>query len=430
MRTMRPTTRSETLGSSVSWLFPLVLVGLGGLGWACQDGGGSDSAGDGATSDGDDEGTVDGEVSRGDVLASIANNVLVPSTAEFVDTAQSLQTAVQAYADAAESDPDAVDEPLAAAQQAWRDTMAHWQQLELMQLGPGASSLSGIGGEDRRDAIYSWPTADSCSVDRALADEAYDQGDFFVTQLVWAHGLDALEYLLFVHDADHTCPTQVQLDGPWAALTFEEIELRRAQYAGVVAQEIAQQASALAARWSPDGDDFAAALAEPGQGASPYASESEALDEVFRAMFYVDKQTKDAKLGLPLGLIDGCPAVPCVDVLEAPWSAESTRAVAANLRALRTMVQGGPDPETSDGFDDLLAGMGQGQIANDLLGRIDAGITLAESFDDPLQQAIVGDASRVEALHGAVKEVTDILKGPFVMALMLTIPAEGAGDAD
>lgn len=427
---MRLAARSQTSDSSISWLLPLALAGLGILGWACQDGGGSDSSGDGGTSDNDDDGTVDGEVSRGDVLASIANNVLIPSTADFVGTAESLQAAVQAYADAADSDPDGTGEPLAAAQQAWRDTVVHWQQLELMQVGPAAPSLNGIGGEDLRDAIYSWPTADTCSVDRALVDEAYAQDDFFTTQLVWAYGLDALEYLLFVHDAEHTCPTQVQLDGPWGALAFEEIERRRAQYAQVVAQGIATQASTLATRWSPEGDDFAAALAQPGQGASPYASEAEALDEVFRAIFYVDKQTKDAKLGLPLGLIDGCPAVPCTNLMESPWSAESTRAIEANLRALKLMVQGGPDPETAAGFDDLLEGIGQPQIASDLLGRIDTGIAMAEGFGDPLQQAISSDPAAVEALHGAIKDITDILKGPFVMSLMLTIPAEGAGDAD
>ena len=429
---MPPTARPEASGSSTHWLLPLSLAALGALGWACQDGIGSGGSGDGATSPGDGE-PLDGDVSRGDVLASIADQVIVPSTAEFAQTAASLQGAVEAYAQAAEmagSDPAEIEQPLAGAQEAWRDALAGWQQLELMQVGPAAPSLTGIGGEDRRDAIYSWPTVDTCSVDRALTEAAYEQGDFFTTQLVWAHGLDALEYLLFVHDADHTCPTQVQLDGPWGALGADEIERRRARYAAVVARGVAEQASALAARWSPEGDDFAAALAGPGQGDSPYASEAEALDEVFRAMFYVDKQTKDGKLGLPLGLIDGCPAAPCSDLMEAPFTGDSAVAIAANLRALKLMVQGGPDPEAADGFDDLLVGVGQPQIAGDLLGRIDAAIAVAEEFDEPLQQLVASDAARVEALHGAVKEITDILKGPFVMSLMLTIPAEGAGDAD
>jgi hypothetical protein len=171
-------------------------------------------------------------------------------------------------------------------------------------------------------------------------------------------------------------------------------------------------------------------LAGPG-GDSPFESEMVAIDDVFRAMFYVDKQTKDAKLGLPLGLIDGCATPPCSNLLESQWALpnSSAPAIAANLRGLRQLVHGGPDA-SADGFDDLLVGVGHPEIAVDLLDAIDAAIADAEAIDGSLQQVIVNDTARVEALHGRVKAVTDILKGPFVMALMLTVPAEGAGDAD
>ncbi len=417
----RPQSTPALPSTPARWLVPLTLMGLGVVGWACQDTGPGMTGSD----DGVDTDTAGDGISRRDVLESIANNVLVPSTADFVTTAAHLQSTVQAVAD----DPSS-DDVRAQAQLAWRDAMIQWQQLEVMQVGPAAPSLVGIGGEDLRDSIYSWPTTDTCSVDRALVDESFRQDDFFTTQLVWAYGLDALEYLLFVDDAAHTCPTQVQLDGPWAALSAEEIQLRRAEYAQVVATGIAERAGALASRWAPEGDDFAGALARPGEGDSPYADEVEALDEVFRAMFYLDKQTKDGKLGLPLGLVEGCAAVPCADLMEAPSSGAAALAIAENLRALRLMVQGGPDAETADGFDDLLEGMGEGQIAGTLLNQIDAAIAVAEGLGDPLQSSIASDPASVEALHAAVKDVTDTLKGPFVMALMLTIPAEGAGDND
>ncbi len=421
---MRSDPTTSAFAGASSWALPLSLVALGGLGWACQDGGFGSSGS--ATTDA----VGQGDVSRQDVLSSIAHNVIVPSTADFATTAAALQVAAQDHAAAVAADPSVVDEPRAAAQQAWREAMHAWQQLEVMQVGPAASSLTAVAGEDLRDAIYSWPTVDTCSVDRAVAEASYQADDFFVSQLVWAHGLDALEYLLFVHDAGHTCPAQVQLDGAWGALTFEQIEQRRAEYAVILADEIARQADGLAARWSPQGDDFAAALSNPGDASSPYGSDVEALDQVFAAMFYVDKQTKDGKLGLPLGLVEGCAAVPCGDLMEAPWSGEAAASVAANLSALRLMVQGGPDPATADGFDDLLEDLGEGQIATTLLSQIDAAIMVTEGFDGPLQDAIVGEPDRVVALHTAVKEVTTTLKGPFVMALLLTVPAEGAGDND
>ena len=429
------------------WLLPLALASVGALGWACQDlgdvgegdegssstgpGGSDDSAGSGGSGD---SGRVDSEsgdspsVDRGDVLRSIADQVIVPSTAAFAEAAASLDAAVQAWAAAA--DPGSAGAELEAAQGSFRTAMAKWQALEVMQVGPAAPSLTVPGGEDRRDAIYAWPTTDTCAVDRALAAEDYAQDDFFVTELVLVYGLGALEYLLFEQDDEHTCPAQVQLDGPWAALGPDELVRRRAAYSARLSAELVVQGQALAERWAPGGGDFATRLAEPGQGDSPYVDEAEALDQVYRAMFYVDEQTKDAKLGVPIGVIAGCPAVPCVSLLELRWSDESIPAIVANLRALQLLLDGGPDPAAADGFDDLLAGIGQEQITDTLRTDIAAAIALAEGIDQPLTQLVASDPEQAQALYDAVKAVTDTLKGPLVMALMLTIPAEGAGDND
>ena len=403
------------------WLLPLTLVSVGALGWACEDGGPGMEDADGASTS---------SASQRAVLRSVADNVLVPSTAQFATRSAALQVAVQQYADAVAAGSADIDETLAAAQLAWRETMSQWQQLEVMQVGPAASSLVGPGGEAMRDAIYSWPTADSCSVDRALANEDFLAADFFATELAWTYGLDAMEYLLFSASDAHTCPAQVQLDGPWASLDADALRLRRAAYANVVAAGVADDAAALAQRWSPDGDDFAELLAEPGVGDSPYGSESEALDELFRAIFYLDKVTKDGKLGLPLGLIEGCPTAPCDSLMETPWSGAAAPAVLANLQGLRLMIQGGPDADAADGFDDLLQEAGQGQVARTLLTQLEAAIAAAEAFDQPLQDAVTSTPEDVTKLHDSIKAVTDTLKGPFVIALMLTIPAEGAGDAD
>jgi predicted lipoprotein len=428
------------------WLLPLALASVGALGWACRDlGDVGESAGSSSTGPGDPSGPggsgssegsgrVDSEsgevpsVDRGDVLRSIADQVIVPGTAAFTEQAASLDAAVQAWA--ATADPGSADAELEAAREAFRTAMAQWQQLEVMQVGPAAPSLTVPGGENRRDPIYSWPTADTCAVDRALAAEDYAQDDFFVTELVLVYGLDALEYLLFEQDDAHTCPAQVQLDGPWAALGPEAIERRRAAYSARLSAEIAAQGQALAERWAASGGDFATALAEPGQGASPYVDETEALDQVYRAMFYIDKQTKDAKIGVPIGAIAGCPAVPCVSLLELRWSDESIPAIVANLRALQLLLDGGPDPATAVGFDDLLAGMGQTEITDTLRTDIAAAIALCEGIDQPLTQLVASDPAQAQAIYDALKAVTDTLKGPLVMALMLTIPAEGAGDND
>jgi uncharacterized protein len=434
------------------WLVPLTLITGGIYAWACVDDPDlSDTAGSGASGDTDGDETADdsdpasttGQTSTGsasttggsadvtvrDVLESIALRVIVPSTATFESVATELQATVDLYAAAVAADPAAAAPELATARVAWREAMGAWQRLEVMQIGPAAPSTSAIAGENLRDETYSWPTVDTCTVDRRLVGEDYAADDFFVSQLVVAYGLDALEYLLFVHDQNHTCPSQVQLDGPWSGLGFDEIQRRRGAYALRVAQGIADRAEALATRWSPEGDDFAALLANPGPD-SPFDTETIALDDVFRAMFYVDKQTKDAKLGRPLGIQEGCASPPCANLFESPFGSMSAAAIAENLEALELLVVGGSDPGTSAGFDDLLINADHLALANELLGKIDVATAMARGLEQPLQQLVVTDPAQVQALYDAVKDVTDILKGPFVMTLMLTIPAEGAGDVD
>jgi predicted lipoprotein len=440
------------------WLVPLALASVGAWGWACQDtsdGGGSGNGGDASNDDvddadgsgpdpddddsdgtGDDDADGSGGGSGGNgtatptkVLASIGARVITPATEELAKRAAALRSAVDSFAVAAMAG-EVVDASLAGAQEQWRQVMAQQQQLEVMQIGPAGSSLVAIAGEDLRDAIYSWPTADTCSVDRALVAQDYLAKDFFVTELVWAYGLDALEYLLFGMGDAHTCPAQVQLDGPWAAIDGAERMRRRAAYAAVVAGGIADKSAELAERWNPDGGDFGALLAAPGEGDSPYTDPAQALDEVFRAMFYVEKVTKDAKVGIPIGIVAGCAVPPCIDMMELPHSGVAATALRANLEALALMVKGGPDSASAHGFDDLLDQIGEKQIADDLLAAIDVAIAATDAYELSLQSELATDPAALDDLYASIRGVTDILKGPFVMALMLTIPADGAGDND
>ncbi len=408
------------------WLLPVALAGLGAVGWACRDaasGSNDGGAGDETADSGGDA------VTRADVLRSVATQVIAPTTAAFAQDAAALQLAVATLADTTDEGGD-VDAARVAAREAYHAAMLRWQRLEVMQVGPAGPSQSAAGGLDLRDAIYSWPTADTCAVDRGLVEKSYAAPDFFVTELVWSYGLDALEYLLFVDAASHSCPAQVQLDGPWTALAADELARRRAAYARVVADGIAAKADELATAWASDGGDFTALLAAPGEGDSPFANEAEALDEVFAAMFYVELETKDAKLGTPIGARDGCAAPPCIELLELPHAGTGAAAIRANLEALRELIQGGPDPATADGYDDLLIQLAVPEIAEDLDAAITAAIAAADTYDGSLQAALAADPDAVDPLFAAVKGVTDILKGRFVMALMLTVPIEGPGDSD
>ena len=70
--------------------------------------------------------------------------------------------------------------------------------------------------------------------------------------------------------------------------------------------------TALADRWSTS---FGEELSTPGSPTSRFTTVQEALNAVSDALFYLDKMTKDAKLGTPLGLIN-CESETCPEVVE------------------------------------------------------------------------------------------------------------------
>lgn len=360
------------------------------------------------------------------VLRSIAAEVLAPQTAAFTERAEALALAADAYAAAAASDEDATEarDALAAA---YADAMLAWQRLEVMQLGPAAGS-EGVGGAFLRDEVYSWPSVNPCRIDQALVAESYAAGDFFEAQLVNAYGFDALEYLLFHEGTDNACAPQIDINanGSWAALDEAALRARRGAYAAVVAAGIAAHARTLAEAWAPGGT-WNAALSEPSGG--PYGDVQTAVDEVLRAMFYVDKVLKDAKLARPAGIRD-CSAEVCLDAVELPRAALSTAAVVANLEGFRLLYHGGADPQTHAGFDDMLREAGEDALADEISADVEAAIVAVQALPPTFTEALTADPSALDAAHAAVVELTDDLKGDFPTVLRLNVPSEAAGDAD
>ena len=358
-----------------------------------------------------------------EVLAEVGPRAVLPALDTFLAESALLVTATQAWSDALSADEDGSIEKQAAQAQ-WMATMAAWQALEVMQLGPAASSLTAAGGEDLRDEIYSWPVVNPCRVDQETVLGEWDAPDFFSERLVNSYGLDALEQVLFA-GADNACPSQVDIneDGSWAALGTDGVQRQRAAFAVALSAHVLDQGTALRERWDPAGGDFSGTLA---QGSTPYDDDIDALNAVFDALFYLETQTKDAKLATPLGLLD-CDTETCPEAVELYTSGTSTAAILANLRGFRTLFSG------ADGYgmDDLLAELGHGDLATDILAGLDAAEAAALALgDQPLSEAIAQQPQAVTDLYTATKAVSDLLKGDLATVLVMQIPDEAAGDND
>lgn len=431
MRTGRTRTGNEPRGRLAGLGVFLGVVMAGGLLHACGggSGGGGGNGGSGSTCEGFDcQGMLD----------NLASNVMLPTYDTFRDRAHAMTAAVGDYCSALDGGDTAAPQR-DEARQAWKDAMATWQKAEVMQVGPLVENSSTL-----RDTIYSWPSTNACAVDQdvILAHQAATGGtDYDITdRTLLRRGMDALEYALFRDDLQATCSSATEGFGSgeyWDTRTAAERRQARCVFAQQAADDVANQAETLVARWDGTSDDFLAELTNPGAGDSRYDTVEEAVNAVSDALFYVEKQTKDIKLADPLRLkASACgPASPgeiCLEAVESPWSGTSKANVRNNVAALRLMYLGNePGAAPALGFDDYLSSVDGDNVSSILANNMDAAVaSVGTNMPDTLTRTLQTSPGLVESAHSSVKTVTDLLKNEFLEVLGLSIPAAAAGDGD
>lgn len=393
----------------------MMVLAVAGAAAACGDSGSNGAGGDIAPG-----------FDRSDLLASIADQVIVPTYSDFAARADALAAAAAAWA-AAPDDASRRE----AAQGAWVDAAQVWQVAELTQVGPaGASGASGrVGGLGLRNEIYSWPLENPCRVDQELVANAFAQDGYFASKLDNTYGLDALEYVLFVDASANECPPQVDINaqGLWNDLEQSgALPSRRAAYADAVAAKLADDAERLLNEWT---GGFRDAFVNAGQGGSPYRSAQQALDEVFAAMFYLELRTVDLKLGAPAGLNPRCLETICPDDVESRWADESRVFVRENVEAFARMYRGG-SAEDAVGFDDYLTAAGAADLVGRLGTRSSDAVSATQDTEPPMQEALTSAKAEIDAAYEAISELMVLVETELVSDLALEIPREGAADND
>lgn len=360
------------------------------------------------------------------LLTNYGHEVVYPTILSFDDALAGLTADVDAWGTALET-TDGRTERL-VAQTSWLETMAVWQQLEVMQVGVLGSSASVIGGEDLRDAVYSWPTVNACRVDQETLEEAWGSGSFFADELVNVQGLDAVEHMLWSEEGVSRCADGVQIieGGDWAAAGVASVQALRADYTAALVAHIAVVTDSLLEDWDPERGDWGGVLASAGDGSSPYEDTGEALNEVFQALFYVELMVKDRKLAQPLGLQNCDEPTVCPEALESQFADAGYEHLRANMLAGLQVFRGGD----GSGFDDLLTYVGRPELAATFLDALEAALDLLDTYEDTASARLASDADSLLALHDLVKAVTDVLKGDIAGELLLDIPADAASDTD
>jgi predicted lipoprotein len=361
--------------------------------------------------------------SEAEILAD-AGQCLQGGYSAFLAAAQALDAAAGELAAAPQDRAK-----LTAARGAWEKAIDAWQELEPMHIGPAAPATA-PGGKGLRDEVYGWPLLSRCTIEQTLVNEGYKSADFVAFSLVNSRGLGAIEYLLFHEGADNACSAQTKIntDGSWAALSAEELRKRKVDYARVAAADVLRRAQELADAWATDKGNFAANLARAGEPGGVFASSQAAFNAMSDALItHTDKETKDRKLGRPLGL-SGCTTATCLDELESRYARRSKQHLVANLRGVRKVLRGCTD---NGGLEALMRAREAADVAERVSKALDDATKAVEAVTpDDLEAAITQNPEGARTAHAAVKSLTDLLKNEFVLVLGLQLPTLVSGDND
>ncbi len=365
------------------------------------------------------------EFNRSQLLADVTDQAIIPTIESFQQLSQTQAVSVQAMCEAIVSGAENTADLTAEAQTSWRSAMDQWQQIEVMQIGPLLDNDASL-----RNRIYSWPVVQNCAVDQDVG--YFEEGEisgqpYNITQRTSPRrGLDALEYLLFSENLDHSCSADRLAPAGWNERSEQERRVARCEFATEVAQDLANSATTLVDEWQGNAG-YANTLKSA--DADHFDDEQAAINTITDAMFYVDSVTKDAKLAAPIGLgANSCNNAACVQDIESNISANSISNIKQNLIGLQKLFIAGD--EANAGFDDFLVAVEASELADTMKQDIQEAIELADSFPLTMEEAVTTQPERVQELHQAVKDVTDNLKSVFITYLALELPQTSAGDAD
>lgn len=364
-----------------------------------------------------------------ELINHLIDNIVLPKHQTVVTTVSQQTAAIDDYCLAIEQNSQ-INEKKLTAQQAYAESFLAWQAIEQMQLEPLAGETVALRGK-----IYSWPNIDSCKIDNEIAfhNSGMLNGQTYslASRPNDSKGLFAQEYLLFKSSTELSCTAESGLLIGWSNLPEQTKLARQCAFLKATQTELVNKINDWQAAWQ--------------QGENAYMNQlkngdaQNAINVLGQALFYLDYQLKDVKLGCPLGSGPGdCPTSNHANLVESRYAKLNKQAMEQNLSAFYQLFTGATDSLAGDhedalGFDDYLDAVGDKETSDKILQAItDAQATLATITTD-LGTAISTnnqDYARYQTLQAQIKVATDLLKNEFSVSLAVDLPDTSAGDND
>jgi uncharacterized protein len=327
------------------------------------------------------------------MLTNQVDNVIIPSFIKFSEQLVLLQTSVNEFSNA----PDELN--LLNLQNKWKEVYATMKQCEMYQFGVIEQN-------------FLWAKIDFWPVRPNDVNDFLVQSESFTTEVLSSKGatvkgLPVLEYLIF----DPINGNSKILDD----FTTHVDKAKRKEYLNGLAENISTIAESFLTQWQSTYRNTY--INNDAQGIT--GSINSTVNNMIATINYI----KDNKIGKPFGKKDG---ILYPNEVEALQSKLSLNAIENNIVGFENLLLGKNINGTDGlGYDDFLDHLGakfqDGTMSEKIKNQINDFEIKISLIETPLQQAIITDPEKVDALYLSLKQLLVLVQVDMVNNLGVTL---------
>ena len=325
-------------------------------------------------------GACEGDTLRREVLAHLADEVIVPAQDRLRADTIELVTTVDALCGG---------RPVAPARTAWRAVRADWSVTTAFAFGPVITQM-------QAGALDFWPVREATIEEKITAAPPTIDATYIDGLGTSAKGLPALEYLLFV--------------APPAADT------PRCAYAQALAADIAQRTTEIADGWTTE---HAEALASAGHGSAVYTSEQAGLDAVVNATIENLYRIVKEKLDRPLGNLTG--SAPDPTLVESRYSDGPLEDLGHDLDGFAAIYLGADLESGGEPGLGALVAARDARLDARIITQLASARTALAAIPGPLAPALTGDRNAVQTARDEIDALRRLIKLDVASLLGVTL---------
>lgn len=330
---------------------------------------------------------------RKPILENLAKTVIVPGYENLHARFSLLDQAVKDFT----AEPNQAH--LTGLREEFINAYSQWQSVSFLEFGPAFS-------QTLRAEVNTFPT-DNFSIDNAI-----QTGEFSFTGFSTQNrkGLPAMDYLIYgLADTD---------EGILEQYTTDAHAENRKEYLLSISQLILNKVDLVLNQWLPSGGNYQEEFIQK-DGTDVGSSFGEMVNTLSQ---YLERFTRDARLGIPLGKRSQGVIIP--RNVEAYYSQQSTPLLVEHISGMKDFYLGKNGVNDGKGFYEFLQEINAGEdesLGQRILDQFDLILSRLDQLPSPLSATIQTNPAPAEAAHVELQKQVILIKTEFSSALGVLI---------